>query len=163
MEIKLNIRVQLALVNATQKLVVKNEGLIIPTPRMALGRVKDAPPVIDRNVKGACGVGIFEAGVKLFKVCAAHPHGDVSCVSGTEATRHASFVVLPHAAFNLSFCSRDAHVPKDDGKLVEIGITLNVFLSYSSKSFVAPTRQKAWKNLRCTSSEIPNQNEFLNE
>ena len=52
-EIELDIGIKPALVYATQKIVIKNEGFVIPTPWMTLGGVKDAPPVIDRDVEGA--------------------------------------------------------------------------------------------------------------
>ena len=49
--------------------------------------------------------------MKLLEICAAHPQGDVRRVGGTDTARHSCLVVLPHAAFNLCFCSWDAHIP----------------------------------------------------
>ena len=77
-------------VNASKKLVVQNERLIVPASRASRSRAENPTAVVDSEVEGTGCVGVFEPSMLVLESSETFLQDDVTGICRSNGTMEAS-------------------------------------------------------------------------
>ena len=78
--------------------MIKNEGLVIPSSRMTLHRIKNLLTMVGGDVVRPAWLFTLPTNMVVFQALVAHFHLDMCCVHGAEPSIEARFFIFLHVS-----------------------------------------------------------------